>query len=397
MLPEVLVPADSDAAHPKRTRRDWIVDGTFFVAALVLGAIVVGGVAAADKPSDEVLFLDVVGGTIACVLLWWRRRWPVQIAIAITLIGAFSAFSSAAGLIALFTVAVHRRFSTVLLVVVAGLVTVPIYIVLHPDATDPFWVSLVFIVLVTVATVAWGMFVRARRQLVLSLRERADRAEAEQQMHVEQARQQERARIAREMHDVLAHRISLLSMHAGALEFRPDAPPEEIARAAGIVRASAHQALQDLREVIGVLREEPATNGGPERPQPTLANLPALLDESRQAGMHVSADCRVDDLAAVPEGVGRNAYRIVQEGLTNARKHAHGAAVDVLVDGGAGSGITVEVRNRLPVGVAAPRIPGAGSGLIGLSERASLAGGQLEHGRTAGGDFELRAWLPWPA
>ena len=141
--------------------------------------------------------------------------------------------------------------------------------------------SLVFIVLVTVATVAWGMFVRARRQLVLSLRERADRAEAEQQMHVEQARQQERARIAREMHDVLAHRISLLSMHAGALEFRPDAPPEEIARAAGIVRASAHQALQDLREVIGVLREEPAVNGGPELPQPTLANLPALLDESR--------------------------------------------------------------------------------------------------------------------
>ena len=114
------------------------------------------------------------------------------------------------------------------------------------------------------------MFVRARRQLVLSLRERADRAEAEQQLHVEQARQQERARIAREMHDVLAHRISLLSMHAGALEFRPDAPPEEVARAAGIVRASAHQALQDLREVIGVLREEPAVNGGPERPQPTL-------------------------------------------------------------------------------------------------------------------------------
>ena len=194
MLPEVLVPADSDAAHPKRTRRDWIVDGTFFVAALMLGAIVVGGVAAADKPSDEVLFLDVVGGMIACVLLWWRRRWPVQIAIVITLIGAFSAFSSAAGLIALFTVAVHRRFSTVLLVVVAGLVTVPIYIVLHPDATDPFWVSLVFIVLVTVATVAWGMFVRARRQLVLSLRERADRAEAEQQMHVEQERGLEQAR-----------------------------------------------------------------------------------------------------------------------------------------------------------------------------------------------------------
>jgi signal transduction histidine kinase len=99
----------------------------------------------------------------------------------------------------------------------------------------------------------------------------------------------------------------------------------------------------------------------------------------------------------VPEGVGRNAYRIVQEALTNARKHAQGAAVDVTLDGAAGSGLTVEVRNRLPVGAAAAPIPGAGTGLIGLSERTSLAGGRLEHGRTPGGDFELRAWLPWPA
>src|SRR5207244_1912360 len=126
--------------------------------------------------------------------------------------------------------------------------------------------------------------------------------------------------------DALAHRISLLSMHAGALEFRPDAPPEDIARAAGIVRASAHEALQDLREVIGVLRDE-AVDGSPERPQPTLANLPGLLDESREAGMHVRSECRLPDLAAVPDGVGRNAYRIVQEGLTNARKHAHGTTV----------------------------------------------------------------------
>ena len=86
------------------------------------------------------------------------------------------------------------------------------------------------------------------------------------------------------MHDVLAHRISLLSLHAGSLEFRPDAPPDEVARAAGVIRASAHQALQDLREVIGVLRDAPG-DVAPERPQPTLADLPALVDESRAAGM----------------------------------------------------------------------------------------------------------------
>jgi signal transduction histidine kinase len=396
MLPEVLVPAEPDAARPKRSRRDWLVDGAFFAGALFVGALVLGNVVKREDIPDGLVFADLAGGLVACGLLWVRRRRPVHVAIAISVIGAFSSFSSGAGIVALFTVAVHRRYAVVAAVTAFGLAVLPIYVVMHPETNQPVWSSVIFVLLVTVGTIAWGMFVRARRQLVLSLRERADRAEAEQQLRVEQARQHERARIAREMHDVLAHRISLLSMHAGALEFRPDAPPEEVARAAGVVRASAHQALQDLREVIGVLREEPAVNGGPERPQPTLANLPALLDESREAGMHVSSECRLGDLAAVPEGIGRNAYRIVQEGLTNARKHAHGAAVDVALDGAAGSGLTVEVRNRLPVGVPPARIPGTGTGLIGLSERATLAGGRLEHGRTPAGDFELRAWLPWP-
>jgi signal transduction histidine kinase len=394
MLPEVIVPAE--ATRPRRSRRDWFVDSTFFAIALLGGALLLGSVDERHTPPEWLVFLDFFAGFIGCCLLWVRRRWPVHVAVALALIGGFSVFSSVAGALALFTVAVHRRFAVVAWVTAIGLAVVPGYILLHPDTNDPVWASIAFIVIITGGTIAWGMYVRARRQLVLSLRERAERAEAEQQLRVEQAQQQERARIAREMHDVLAHRISLLSMQAGALEFRPDAPPEEIARAAGVVRASAHQAMEDLREVIGVLREEP-DGGDPERPQPTLANLPGLLDESRQAGMHVSSDCRLGDLGAVPDGVGRNAYRIVQEGLTNARKHAHGAAVDVRLDGAAGSGLTVEVRNRLPVGSAPASLPGAGTGLIGLSERTLLAGGRLEHGRTQGGDFELRAWLPWPA
>jgi signal transduction histidine kinase len=398
MLPEVLVPAEPDAVHPKRSRRDWFVDSTFVLLALFLGALVFGNVEQRESLSDGFLFLDAAAGLVSCGLLWWRRRWPVHVAIAIGLISAISSFASGAALLSLFTVAVHRRFAIVAAVTAVGLATLPLYIVLHPETSKPAWVSVIFVLLVCGGTIAWGMYVRARRQLVLSLRERAERAEAEQQLRVEQARQHERARIAREMHDVLAHRISLLSMHAGALEFRPDATPEEIERAAGIVRASAHQALQDLREVIGVLREEPAVNGGgPERPQPTLANLPALLEESREAGMHVSAECRVGELEAVPDGIGRNAYRIVQEALTNARKHAHGAAVEVTLEGEAGDGLTVEVTNRLPVGVPAAQIPGTGTGLIGLSERTLLAGGRLEHGRTPAGDFQLRAWLPWPA
>jgi signal transduction histidine kinase len=271
-----------------------------------------------------------------------------------------------------------------------------VYAALRPDDDLPYLAAVGFGIVLTYAALAWGLVVRARRQLILSLRERAVRAEAEQQLRVAQARQLERARIAREMHDVLAHRISLLSLHAGALEFRTDATGEEVARAAGVIRSSAHQALEDLREVIGVLRDDqPVDPQLPPRPQPTIADLPALVEESVDAGTRVRYDNRVDDIAGVPAAVGRNAYRVVQEGLTNARKHAAGVAVDVRVEGAAGAGLTVVVRNPAPVeGDSA--IPGTGTGLVGLAERAALAGGRLTHGRATNGDFELRAWLPWP-
>jgi signal transduction histidine kinase len=240
--------------------------------------------------------------------------------------------------------------------------------------------------------IGWGVFVRARRDLIISLRDRAARVEAEQRLRLEQAREAERRRIAREMHDVLAHRVSLLSLHAGALEFRPDAPPEEIAEAAGVVRASAHAVLQELREVIGVLRDG---DEGTERPQPALADIPDLVEESRAAGMRVES--RVDAEADVAAATGRTAYRIVQEGLTNARKHAPSAAVTVTVAGREQGGLEVEVVSRRAVGVPAggpPRTPGTGTGLIGLAERVTLAGGEFHHGPRDGGDHVLRATLP---
>jgi len=274
-----------------------------------------------------------------------------------------------------------------------NLLTIPLFFGIRPR-TEPFVVEAVIGVLVTGASVAWGMFVRARRQLVLSLRERARRAEAEQGLRVEQAQRMERDRIAREMHDVLAHRISLVSLHAGALEYAASgASPDEVARAAGVIRSAAHQALEDLREVIGVLREDDG-NGAVERPQPTLADLESLLDESRGAGMRVRSFGPLP--ADVPASIGRSAYRIVQEGLTNARKHAPGCAVEVEVGGEPGDGLVVEVRNPLPIGVAVAGIPGAGTGIVGLGERVALAGGHLDHG-PAHGAWRLRAWLPWPA
>ncbi|MGY1840613.1 MULTISPECIES: sensor histidine kinase [unclassified Modestobacter] len=385
----------------RRSVRDWVVDLTVFVVSVLAGLVLLGSALSRPvPPPDDLLLADLVLGSVGCAALWLRRRWPVGVAIFLALLASFSDMSAAACLFALFTVAVHRRWPTVAAVTVVSLASFAVYVTVRPDPELPAWVFGLLGTVLTAATVAWGMFERARRQLVLSLHDRAVRAETEQQLRVEQARHTERTRIAREMHDVLAHRLSLLSMHAGALEFRPDAPSTEVAQAAGVVRASARQALEDLREVIGVLRHGGDGDAGDPgtRPQPTLADVPALVEECRRAGVRVRVQYRVPELATAPSGVGRSAYRVVQEGLTNVRKHAPGTVATVLLEGGLGTGLVVELRNPAPAGgdmVAA--LPGGGTGLVGLLERVSLSGGHLEHGWTPDGEFRLRAELPWPA
>jgi signal transduction histidine kinase len=224
---------------------------------------------------------------------------------------------------------------------------------------------------------------------------------------VAEARAAERASIAREMHDVLAHRLSLLATYAGALEYRPDAPPEQLARAAGVVRASTHQALEELREVISVLREDVGddSTAGP-RPQPGLADLGALVAETRDAGTPVDVIDRIDRPQDVPGALGRTAYRIVQEGLTNARKHAPGQPVRLLLAGRPGRQLLIELTNPMlpavPAGADAHSAAslagtGTGTGLIGLTERVRLAGGELDRGAGIDGQFLLTARLPWSA
>jgi len=155
-----------------------------------------------------------------------------------------------------------------------------------------------------------------------------------------------------------------------------------------VIRATATEALRDLRHVIGVLR---SGDDSTAPPQPTLDAIPALVEESRAAGMHVRS--RIDATGGEVM-VGRTAYRVVQEGLTNARKHAPGAAVTLTVRAPDGD-LQVEVRSLAPVAVAAAAPPpGTGTGLIGLAERVSLAGGTLEHGVDPDGAFVLRASLP---
>jgi signal transduction histidine kinase len=390
----LVVPEEDEAAPVRRSRRDWIVDSALFLLATLAGGAALGD--NVDRGlGGTLLVVDAAGGAALCLALWWRRRWPFGLGLASLPILAVSSFAGMlAGPIILFTVAAYRRWQLAFLVAGLQLAVLPAYRAVHPEDD---WLPTVAYYLVgtlsTAAIVAWGMFLRGRRQ---GQRERLRRTQAEQQLRVEQIHHAERTRIAREMHDVLAHRISLLSLHAGALEFRPDAPPEEVARAAAVIRASAHQALEDLRAMIGLLRDG-ADGEAPQPPQPTLAALPGLLEESRAAGTRVHADVRLPDLAAVPDAIGRHALRIVQEALTNARKHAASAAVDLRVEGAAGKGLAIEVRNPAPVLAAGePEIPGSGTGLVGLAERATLSGGHLEHGLDEDGNFRLRAWLPWP-
>lgn len=385
---------DRGRARPRRTVRDWGVDLVVFVVAALVG-VAAAEASAQYGNSEAVVAADQIIGAVACCALWARRRAPVGLAVALLLFAAVAPAAGGALLVGVFSLAVHRRFKPVAVIGVLVIAAGALQAALRPDPTMSFLASTVVGTVLVLLMVGWGMLVRSRRQLFLALREPARRAEAEAALRAEQAQRLAREAIAREMHDVLAHRLTLLSVHAGALEFRPDAPPAEVGRAAGVIRDSAHEALQDLRQIIGVLRA-PGDTEGPDRPQPTLETLDALVAESREAGMRVVLDNRVAQPGAVPAVTGRTVYRIAQEGLTNARKHAPGAEVTVAVHGGPGDGLTVEVGNPAPAREAG-EVPGSGQGLIGLTERAALAGGRLDHGVREDGGSRVLAWLPWAA
>ncbi|GII36292.1 two-component sensor histidine kinase [Planotetraspora phitsanulokensis] len=346
--------------------------------------------------TTTVLLLDLVVGTAACALMPVLLHRPVTGALALTVLAALSPVATPTATFGASYVARWRRFPVAVAVAVAGVGAHAIQGVSRPQGGLSFGWWVFVVVVAYAALVGWGALGQARRSLIVSLRERAHRAEAEQGRRVAEARVAERAQIAREMHDVLAHRLSLVATYAGALEFRPDASPEKLSRAAGVVRAGVHEALDELREVISLLRDDdPEAADG--RPQPVLTDLPRLVGESLDAGMRVRLDDRTADPAAMPATTGRTAYRVVQEGLTNARKHAPGVPVEVTLDGRPGTDLVIDLRNPLPDGPpAVPAIPGSGTGLIGLTERVRLAGGRLDHEITSG-EFRLRASLPWPA
>jgi signal transduction histidine kinase len=345
----------------------------------------------ADRPMQ---WLDLALGVAAFVLVMWRRRFPLGVVLVLTVFGAFSATASGPGVLAAVSLATRRVWWQIALVGALNIAASLVYRVLVPGAaTDSWWLDLIVVTVFTAGVLAWGMYIGSRRELVWTLKHRAERAEAEQELRVSQARGNERARIAREMHDVLAHRISQISMHAGALGFRSDLDADQLRSNATVIRDLANAALTDLRGVLGVLRD-PETGELASAPQPTWADLPSLVDKAREAGLHVEYVERLDGDEALPEVVGRTLYRIVQEGITNAGKHAPGAVLRIEVSGSPDGGVDIVLRN--PIGFGPTRTPGSGLGLIGLTERAELRGGRLE-GQSDGRQFVLRGWIPWAA
>ena len=328
-------------------------------------------------------------GITGLALLRWRRRWPWQIAAATALLTAFSSTAAGPAWVAYVSLVTHRRWRQIIPV---GLV---------------FWLSLVarsswgginqatYVEVVTGTTIlgaltVFGLYLRGRRDLAASQRAAELTAEREQVQRIEQAKLAERANIAQEMHDVLAHRLSLLSMLAGGLAYRTDLNADETREAALAIQENAHQSLNELRTVLGTLRPD----GALEAPQPSLADVDALFDEVRAAGQEVEVDDTIDKRELLPVQTGRHAYRIVQEALTNARKHAPGSPVTAELGGRPGDGLRIRVSNPALSGTSAG--PGGRLGLVGLAERTRMAGGTISHA-VRDGRFILDARLPWEA
>lgn len=431
--------AADDKARTRRSPRDWAIDATFFLGATLfwmMGADTGMTVSAETETGlsitsplvhDPSMLLDVIDpvvGALLCLSLWWRRRIPVILAIAAILASTFSITSAGAVIVILFSLAVHRPWP---ISVPLALLQVPatlIYNTVRPDDSMSFLATIVFGTLLVVAILAWGIAVRARRQLVLSLRSSAEQDRREHGLLLHDARRAERERIAREMHDVLAHRISLLSVHAGALEYRtqqaeagtaPAPTAAEVHHAVSVIRENAHQALEELREVLSVLRtgdappeltdgslepdsspENAARADGTAAPQPDISDLESLIAEARTAGQQVHLDIDAPGLDGTRPQLQRTIFRVVQEGLTNARKHAPSSLVNISLRGDAETGISLVLTNVVAMDAVESQIPGAGAGLAGLAERVAIDGGTLTHEIRAGA-FRLCVRLPWRA
>jgi signal transduction histidine kinase len=243
-------------------------------------------------------------------------------------------------------------------------------------------------VLVIALAYVVGRALRGRHTLAESLERRTLELEADRDLRAAEAVAQERDRIARELHDVIAHSVSVIVVQAGAGERLLGADPAGARDAFVLIRQAGGQALEELRRMLGLLREGEYLVG--DEPQPSLERLDSLVEQVRAAGLPVSCDV-AGTSRPLPPGVGLAAYRIVQEALTNVRKHAGPGATASVTVRYAPAELELAITDNGPGGA---RSPGPGHGLVGMRERVALYGGRLHVGALDGGGFEVRAWIP---
>ncbi|MEU4242301.1 histidine kinase [Actinoplanes sp. NPDC026619] len=321
--------------------RSWLLEILLAALAMLLGLFFVAN--SVSEGDGAPIALEAAAAAVSLTgLVLFRRSHPVALTLFLIPCGILLGMPMGATPVALFAVALHRRARVAIALAALHAAAAAVIYGLVLGLTRAYFESVAFLVLLHVSLVAVAMVIRAHRQLVASWAERVRQAEEGQRLRVEQARHAEREQIAREMHDVLAHRISLLAVHAGALSVQRDASEDE-RQAAGVIRQCAHDALEDLRSLLGMLRA-PAV----DHPLPTLDDVPALVEQSRGAGANVSLSLtNTDDPETVPDQIGRHAYRIIQEALTNALKHAPGSPVRVAIDVRHMEGLSVHVVNDL--------------------------------------------------
>lgn len=323
--------------------------------------------------------------------VYWRRRHPERVHAAVLLASALSMlFGHLLSPIFALVVSLYSigRYSNDDRRSVIGLAAALALLVISEIALSGFTPEDLFDLLLPSGFWYAGRRVRARGEYLRLLRERAEQLEREQLVEAERAVATERTRIARELHDIVAHQVSLMTVQAGAAKTIVDTDPDAAARAMNSVEVAGRQALDELRHLLGVLRPD---RGNTELgPQPGSADLPRLIEEVERAGLEVSLSLD-DGCEGLPARIGLAIYRIVQEALTNVLKHAGpDARAEVRIRAGERD-VTVRIDDT---GAGATRLPGSGHGIAGMRERAELLGGTLTAGPRDGGGFSVVARLP---
>jgi signal transduction histidine kinase len=382
--------------------RSWLKIHPLFAdsaLAVVLTAASLTVVLAAGSDMPQVRPPDALGLSLAalCTLpVAFRRRRPFVLLVAVIvpewaldMLGYSSGLAGMGALVLLYTVAAHRGLALSLAAILIDLGAYAVDAVIQPPQAE--WAS--HIVIVAFMLLAWvcGRTVRLRRAYLAELVQRADRLERAREADTRAARAEERSRIARELHDVVAHHVSVMTVQAAAARKMLDSNPGVARDALTAIEDVGRTAMAEMRKIVGVLR----TDGPAERePQPGVRDLPALVEQMREAGLRTRL--RVEgEQGTLPPGVDLAAYRLVQEALTNSLRHAGPAASAWVTVRNEPAELTVQVEDD-GRGVAGrpARIKGQGHGLMGIRERVALYGGVLRIGPRSGGGFEVRARFP---